>query len=249
MNTRVFLVACLLIPFTIHAQRYKSPAGLILSSSNCSDACCAKQEGLYLFEDGRCVLQKIVNEWNYDKLTYFGTWSMSDSIIQITYSEMVGGEGIGAGKPNSDFGCHGLGYERYRAFRKNINDVRTINWNEFKKEQTSFISPIKTEKNNLPQRVVAESERFGFFHSPLSENLQLLYSQQYLASLNKAELRFLRNEIFARYGFIFNSVDLSEFFKGKSWYRPTYVDVTAYLTEIDKKNIALINSFEARVHD
>ncbi len=54
------------------------------------------------------------------------------------------------------------------------------------------------------------------------------------------ELRIMRNEIFARHGYIFKSQDLQEYFKSKEWYKPLHQDVTDLLTESDKKNIELI---------
>ncbi|RJE74151.1 YARHG domain-containing protein [Reichenbachiella sp. MSK19-1] len=58
------------------------------------------------------------------------------------------------------------------------------------------------------------------------------------------ELRIMRNEIFARYGYIFNSQDLTEYFNTKFWYQPTNSNVDDKLTSIDKANIEGILKFE-----
>ncbi|MDW3195268.1 MAG: YARHG domain-containing protein [Cytophagales bacterium] len=58
------------------------------------------------------------------------------------------------------------------------------------------------------------------------------------------ELRILRNEIFARYGYIFKSSDLTEYFKTKLWYKPKNTNVDDQLTDIDKSNIERILNFE-----
>lgn len=63
------------------------------------------------------------------------------------------------------------------------------------------------------------------------------------------ELRIMRNEIFARYGYIFNSQDLSEYFETKLWYNPTNSNVDDKLTDIDKSNIERILKFENLVKD
>jgi hypothetical protein len=55
----------------------------------------------------------------------------------------------------------------------------------------------------------------------------------------------MRNEIFARYGYIFQSSDLSEYFTNKPWYNPTQSNVDDQLTKVDKANIELILKFEA----
>jgi hypothetical protein len=59
-----------------------------------------------------------------------------------------------------------------------------------------------------------------------------------------AELKIMRNEIFARYGYIFKTRDMKDYFAGQPWYRPTAADVTSKLSVIEKKNVELIKRFE-----
>ena len=58
------------------------------------------------------------------------------------------------------------------------------------------------------------------------------------------QLRLVRNEIYARHGRGFKSEDLQKHFDAKPWYAtdPAYFD--GRLTENDKKNAALLQSFE-----
>jgi hypothetical protein len=58
------------------------------------------------------------------------------------------------------------------------------------------------------------------------------------------DLQFMRNEIFARHGFCFNKKDLRQQFEMKDWYVPNTVDIKGFLTDIEKKNIALIKRYE-----
>ena len=60
-----------------------------------------------------------------------------------------------------------------------------------------------------------------------------------------AELRILRNEIFARHGYIFKSQDLSDHFSKTDWYSPEHSDVNHLLTEQDKSQVELILKQEA----
>ncbi len=55
-----------------------------------------------------------------------------------------------------------------------------------------------------------------------------------------SELRIIRNEIFARYGYKFKSEDLIEYFSKQKWYIPLYDNVDTFLNEIEKENITLI---------
>lgn len=73
---------------------------------------------------------------------------------------------------------------------------------------------------------------------------QFLLTERYLWGKSKEELRIMRNEIFARYGYIFKSQDLKTYFEKQKWYKPLSENVEDKLTEIDKKNIALILEYE-----
>ncbi len=65
-----------------------------------------------------------------------------------------------------------------------------------------------------------------------------------LSSMNKEDLRIMRNEIFARHGYIFKTVDMKSYFAKQSWYRGNYNDVSSMLTSIEKSNIELIKRYE-----
>ncbi len=58
------------------------------------------------------------------------------------------------------------------------------------------------------------------------------------------QLRIIRNEIFARKGYIFNSQDLQDHFSTFDWYKPKYENVDSLLTDLDKKNIQTILELE-----
>lgn len=61
---------------------------------------------------------------------------------------------------------------------------------------------------------------------------------------SKEVLIIMRNEIFARHGYIFKRDDLYNHFAKKPWYNPQHEDVSHLLTHIEKENIRLIKAFE-----
>ena len=67
-----------------------------------------------------------------------------------------------------------------------------------------------------------------------------------LTGLSKHSLRIMRNEIFARYGYIFKTDVMRRHFMRQSWYTPLYNDVNSLLTSVERENIKLIQSFEKR---
>ena len=63
-------------------------------------------------------------------------------------------------------------------------------------------------------------------------------------NMSKDELQFMRNEIFARHGYCFTKKDMRQMFENEEWYIPNTVDIRDLLTDVEKKNIALIKRYE-----
>ncbi len=76
------------------------------------------------------------------------------------------------------------------------------------------------------------------------EASQRLLTVDDVENLPKQELEFTRNEIFARHGFCFKKKNLRQEFEMEDWYVPNTVDIKGFLTDIEKKNIALIKRYE-----
>src|SRR5450759_1807606 len=74
-----------------------------------------------------------------------------------------------------------------------------------------------------------------------------------LGPLSLGELEFMRNEIYARHGWIFDRPDLQNYFKSQPWYRPkgdlsnpqqSNRWVKAELTPLERTNLQIIVSRE-----
>ena len=76
---------------------------------------------------------------------------------------------------------------------------------------------------------------------PHSDAIKLHESE--LTSFNKDQLRLARNEIFARYGYVFQSNDLQTYFSQKSWYYPDS-SYDGSLSAIEEYNVKLIEKME-----
>ncbi|RPI15472.1 MAG: YARHG domain-containing protein [Ignavibacteriae bacterium] len=63
-------------------------------------------------------------------------------------------------------------------------------------------------------------------------------------NLSKWELKIMRNEIFARHGYIFKTDDMRDYFNRQSWYSGTYDNVESMLSSTEKSNIELIKRYE-----
>lgn len=54
----------------------------------------------------------------------------------------------------------------------------------------------------------------------------------------------MRNEIFARHGYIFKTDDMRQYFNSQNWYSPMYNEVSSSLSSIEKYNVEFIKKYE-----
>jgi hypothetical protein len=71
-------------------------------------------------------------------------------------------------------------------------------------------------------------------------------SESEFTSKSCFELKIMRNEIFARHGYIFKTEDMRDYFSKQSWYRPLYTDVSDQLSASEKRETQLIKQYESR---
>jgi len=110
------------------------------------------------------------------------------------------------------------------------------------------LSPI--EKQNLDTIAIAvmkqnkRSVSPGVMHlftaTPLTDTM--------LANVNLADLRIVRNEIYARHGRPFETPWIAQYFANQPWYSPRKAYSDAELSPIEKANIALITTREETLH-
>ncbi len=72
-----------------------------------------------------------------------------------------------------------------------------------------------------------------------------LINESELVGMTPRELKIMRNEIFARHGYIFQTKDMIEYFSAQNWYRPTSANV--YLSHIEHQNVEIIKAYESRL--
>ncbi len=64
-----------------------------------------------------------------------------------------------------------------------------------------------------------------------------------LKTRSKEELRLLRNEVYARKGYVFKNQNLNNYFKGRLWYKPN-PNIALSFTDQEKKYISRIKDLE-----
>jgi serine/threonine protein kinase len=95
------------------------------------------------------------------------------------------------------------------------------------------LPPSSTTTNEIPGEYPEASTRY--------------LTEADLINLSKQQLQIMRNEVFARHGYIFKTPSMSDYFNQQSWYQPTHNDVSSLLTEIEETNLDLIKEYEKNV--
>lgn len=107
-----------------------------------------------------------------------------------------------------------------------------------KTETINYDTSVNNENSYYDNNAIDESE---YEYEYLRER-EMTYDD--VKGKSAEELRLMRNYIFARRGYIFESEDLKEYFEQFSWYVPLYYDVTPRLSDIEKYNVNFIKEYE-----
>jgi hypothetical protein len=70
-------------------------------------------------------------------------------------------------------------------------------------------------------------------------------SQGELGGKSCMDLKIMRNEVYARHGYIFNTPEMKSYFQKQSWYRPQSPEVTRQFSAVEARNVQTIRDQEA----
>jgi len=84
-----------------------------------------------------------------------------------------------------------------------------------------------------------------YYNGKYPQTSKRLLSKDELIEMTKHDLKIMRNEIFARYGYQFQAGgEMDNYFKKQNWYSGQHDNVNDFLTELEKENIKLIQQIE-----
>jgi hypothetical protein len=114
-------------------------------------------------------------------------------------------------------------------------------------ETDSENTDILSESVIIVQSTVVSKDLLNqiVYNGDISELEKLITTGQ-LSGFSGNELRILRNTIYAKYGYKFNSIDLLDHFSKFHWYNGESNNVDDKLTMVDIENIKLIQEMERR---
>ena len=129
------------------------------------------------------------------------------------------------------------GVFKFQIVQANLNEVKgTWKANDPKRPEKSY---------TLKRRKFEYKTNVGTY----PQASQGLLKTEDVENMTKEELGFMRNEIFARHGYCFSRKEMRQMFENEDWYVPNTVDIRGFLTDTEKKNIALIKRYEKYADD
>ena len=72
------------------------------------------------------------------------------------------------------------------------------------------------------------------------------FTESDLSPLTAKELTYLRNSVYAKHGYVFNSQELNNYFKQISWYHPDASVTEAALNSVERANVEFIKNYQER---
>ena len=129
--------------------------------------------------------------------------------------------------------------------------IDKLNQLKISNTSTSTDTPVNQDKTletepsppalGEPDKSLGEFQLPGRY--PIASLCRLTYED--MKGMDKSELQIMRNEIFARHGYIFRiNPKMVEYFNSQSWYTPRYQDVSNQLSEIEVYNVSFIKKHE-----
>lgn len=124
--------------------------------------------------------------------------------------------------------------------------IKSIN-NGTNDESDKEKNDTKNSKNNSSSSSNSKNKEVSYDNDYIIyDSDSRVLTREELEGYSKGELAYIRNEIFARYGYVFKEEPYKSYFSNKSWYQPDY-DIgadTDVLNSIEKQNISLIKEME-----
>ncbi len=204
-----------------------------------------------------------VTDWVADDLIeYQGVYHFGMSESESDLRVIVAGNKICIQKVEGEFTDDGQGNMTYVWMYKNLLPVKqvgsTLQMGKYKGRFVKMEDERLEEKRGLWIEDTWSGNldggpEIGFYTSDLQSvyeerfpiaSIEILTLEQ-LKDYTKEELRVMRNEIFARYGYVFKAGgEMEAYFQAREWYRGQHRNVDAFLTEIEKMNIKTILTAE-----
>jgi hypothetical protein len=197
-----------------------------------------------IFSNAVNMLGSYVGDFGTNKITLLITKITKDSVEGTSIAAGFSREVIGTIKKQSETLYNIIlrepgenQYDGVFTIALNTNTPSEINggWVPYTPTNT-----IKAKNFTLKRKSFIYNKESGAYSKASTRLLEIADVE----NLQKGELEYMRNEIFARHGYCFKKKKLRAQFEIEDWYVPNSTDIKNDLTDTEKKNIALIKTYE-----
>ncbi|EGT3620393.1 TPA: YARHG domain-containing protein [Clostridium perfringens] len=136
------------------------------------------------------------------------------------------------------YGYNKENFSQYDDLQKKLNESKNSSSND-------KVDNIYSFTNETPSKFSGNIYDYPYdFIMPYSNSSYLSASD--LSKYNKSTLALMRNEIYARHGYVFNTNPFKAYFNSKSWYHPdsSFKGDDSELNDYEVKNVQTIKSVE-----
>lgn len=220
---------------TLLAQR--TPAGYSIEFTE--ETPCEKITEWRFFKDGTCLYRKKEVSYTFR----VGKWSRKNATtISVKFHTAYYDQPVGEPLKTDDASPCGIySYATYSLVKKAIDETEDFAWKGIGSYEgtNGYVDKHGIAKGNVQDILKTK------FEGKYTQASTRLLTQGELSAMSAEDLALMHNEILARYGYIFPTKELQDYFGEYVDYTPRYTDVSAALSEIEKKNIELIKQAEA----
>lgn len=216
---------------------------------NCSNLC--GQSLTWGFQD---INPEGIRDNPLERYAYSGSYHFGESEAEWTLLIIVDGADVYAQRRSGSFYGDAKGNMGWQWSYDNLNDC-VIEGNLFSSEGWS--GRFVTYENTEGLLLFVKGYEDGQFGSKIGEVQQhfsgdypevscRLLTESDLENRSKEELKIMRNEVFARYGWKFKAGgEMAEYFSKLAWYQVREID-GQFLSELEKRNLELIQQWESK---
>ncbi|PKN57408.1 MAG: hypothetical protein CVU56_11135 [Deltaproteobacteria bacterium HGW-Deltaproteobacteria-14] len=207
-----------------------SPAGYVIDESDCASG----GPSTYFFADGTALKADCGDDCPNVRV---GTWKQtSDDTVTLKFTRAFLGKG--SNPEDGPVPARTL-YKDYTAAVETVSETDTAIWTG---PDAADGGCVAIHKHGRPADVHALLRRDFAGRWPFTATRPVTEAD--LAGLSRGDLEIMRNEVYARYGHTFVNERLAKHFAAQPDYRPHFKNVSAFLSPLERANVAAIQAAE-----
>lgn len=224
----MFLLTC----FWVFALAAQNPSGKVYKTSDCASG------GFNYFLLPTQEVVAICEGCEDVPYRMYGKWQIMGKNVVMTFSKSIRGKGIGKVIMAASVNV----YNDYKLGVYATNERDSIPLSTFADSPSDDCTSVATHTHKTADLLWHQRSFVGKYPFTTTRYLQT----EEVKKMTINDLQIMRNEIYARHGYIFKVEKWKKYFTKIKGYTPQFEDVTLLLNDFELKNIALLQTFEKK---